>query len=88
MIITYLINASKKAFSSDQSKKEEAKNDEKKPPPPCSHRTIAAAPDETYEPAGPCLECKAEKRAASNYRTRIILGLILPYALQALDVTM
>ncbi|EMR71915.1 putative mfs multidrug transporter protein [Eutypa lata UCREL1] len=87
MIISHLINASKRAFSSNQSKKEEAKNDEKKPPPPCSHRTIAAAPDETYEPAGPCLECKAEKQAARNYRTRIILGLILPYALQALDVT-
>ncbi|CAM1504150.1 Fc.00g017410.m01.CDS01 [Cosmosporella sp. VM-42] len=46
---------------------------------PCPHRT---------EPSGsPCLECKAEKKAATKYRWTIILGLVSPFALQALDAT-
>ncbi|POR32304.1 Major facilitator superfamily transporter [Tolypocladium paradoxum] len=48
--------------------------------PPCSHR------DEPL--STPCLDCKAEKSAVRKYRWRIILGLIWPYALQALDATM
>ncbi|KAL7624342.1 hypothetical protein AAE478_005904 [Parahypoxylon ruwenzoriense] len=36
---------------------------------------------------GTCLQCKAEERAASRYRWKLALCLILPYALQALDVT-
>ncbi|XXG97725.1 hypothetical protein Hte_004034 [Hypoxylon texense] len=35
----------------------------------------------------PCLQCKAEERAATKYRWKLVLCLILPYALQALDVT-
>lgn len=35
-----------------------------------------------------CPQCKAEEKAANKYRWKLILCLILPYALQALDVTM
>ncbi|KAI0884696.1 MFS general substrate transporter [Annulohypoxylon maeteangense] len=34
-----------------------------------------------------CPQCKAEEKAANKYRWKLILCLILPYALQALDVT-
>lgn len=33
-------------------------------------------------------QSEAEKRALRKYRLKVILGLILPYSLQALDVTM
>ncbi|KAK7752343.1 hypothetical protein SLS62_005679 [Diatrype stigma] len=100
MIITYLFRASKKAFggskaNGDNGKDKAVKNTDKKPSPMCSHRKGAAqitsaglmADEIDDDEPGPCLECKAEKRAARSYRTRIILGLLLPYALQALDVT-
>lgn len=35
-----------------------------------------------------CQECKVEKRTARKYRWKLIGGLIFPFALQALDVTM
>ncbi|KAI9158391.1 Efflux pump FUS6 [Paramyrothecium foliicola] len=35
----------------------------------------------------PCTSCKAEKRSATKYRWTIVLGLVLPFALQALDAT-
>ncbi|TDZ58499.1 Efflux pump roqT [Colletotrichum trifolii] len=46
--------------------------------------TVALAFDAA---AGPCPTCKSARRAALKYRTRILLGLVLPYVLQALDVT-
>lgn len=99
MIITYLYNASKNAFGGSKAngnKDKVGKNTDKKPSPMCPHRKHAVQvtsagmmADETSDgEPGPCIECKAEKRAARSYRTRIILGLLLPYALQALDVTM
>lgn len=36
---------------------------------------------------GRCTACRSEKRAAAIYRWKVILGLLLPFALQALDVT-
>ncbi|KAH8907081.1 MFS general substrate transporter [Coniochaeta sp. PMI_546] len=36
---------------------------------------------------GRCTACKSEKSAARTYRWKLILGLIFPFALQALDVT-
>jgi MFS family permease len=41
----------------------------------------------TLPPAGKCSVCKEEKKAARIYRWKIIIGLIFPFALQALDVT-
>lgn len=35
-----------------------------------------------------CEACVEEKRAARKYRLKLVLGLIFPFALQALDVTM
>lgn len=49
-------------------------------PTVCSHRD-----DPSIEP---CMSCKAEKRAATKYRWKLVLGLILPFALQAFDSTM
>ncbi|KXJ96882.1 major facilitator superfamily domain-containing protein [Microdochium bolleyi] len=46
--------------------------------PPCGHHV---------DPE-PCPSCRAEKRAARIYRTKVICCLILPYALQALDTTL
>lgn len=70
---------------------------EKKPKPPkplCAHQRLAlenaqkedaaALPDSTEK----CLECKAASKAALNYRLKLICGLLMPFALQALDVTM
>lgn len=63
-------------------KKKAEKTDKAEPnaPPPCAHRS--------EPPPEPCLDCKAEKTAARTYRWKIILGLVWPYALQALDATM
>jgi hypothetical protein len=36
---------------------------------------------------GKCTACKSEKSAARTYRWKLIIGLIFPFALQALDVT-
>jgi MFS family permease len=45
----------------------------------CAHRE---------EPStDPCSSCKAEKRAATIYRWKLILGLVLPFSLQAFDTT-
>lgn len=61
-----------------------SKNTPPKPslPKSCRHRH-GSEPD-----SSPCMECKAEKSRATKYRWKIILGLISPYALQALDATM
>ncbi|KAL0940893.1 tetracycline efflux protein [Colletotrichum truncatum] len=37
--------------------------------------------------AGPCPTCKSERKARMNYRLKIFGGLVLPFTLQALDVT-
>jgi hypothetical protein len=41
----------------------------------------------TKDAKGRCQTCRQEKLAARRYRWRIIAGLIFPFALQALDVT-
>ena len=44
--------------------------------------------DEAKEIAnGPCVLCKDEKRAATKYRWKLVAGLCLPFAIQALDTT-
>ena len=45
----------------------------------CSHQ-----PEPTLE----CPDCATEQTQATKYRWKIILGLILPFALQSLDTTM
>ena len=37
--------------------------------------------------AGPCEICRKEQLAARSYRIKLIIGLFVPFALQALDVT-
>jgi hypothetical protein len=51
----------------------------KKTQPTCSHRSESSI--------DPCPTCKADNRARTKYRWTIILGLFLPFSLQALDVT-
>lgn len=62
-----------------------------KPKPLCVHQRLAKsdgpATDAT-ESQGPCEVCKAESRKALIYRLKLIAGLLMPFALQALDVTM
>lgn len=75
----------------------EPQNPGKKPKsskPPCIHQQEALqqqadAGDNVATPARQkCQVCKDEKRAARIYRWKIIGGLLFPFALQALDVTM
>ncbi|KAI0381506.1 MFS general substrate transporter [Hypomontagnella monticulosa] len=56
---------------------------------PCVHRRDATQQTSENEVVqeGSCLQCKAEKRAASKYRWKLVLCLLMPYSLQALDVT-
>lgn len=71
--------------------------------PPCVHQSQAqnfrgdSSPRETLaeqppappmDAGGKCLSCREEKTVARRYRWRVIGGLIFPFALQALDVTM
>lgn len=56
---------------------------------PCRH--ASPDPDNTdgaLSAQGVCQQCRKEKRAMRVYRTKIICGQILPYALMSLDVTM
>lgn len=46
----------------------------------CEHRDEASSE--------PCSDCKAEKSRVRKYRWKIVLGLVFPYSLQALDATM
>jgi hypothetical protein len=48
---------------------------------------IEISPPATKDSKGRCQTCRQEKLAARRYRWRIIAGLIFPFALQALDVT-
>ncbi|KAI2632382.1 MFS general substrate transporter [Hypoxylon sp. NC1633] len=83
-----LISLLKRAFASTKDSK--PKNGSK---PSCPHERerLQQEPNSqhVYETSkeGKCLQCKAEERAAFKYRWKLVLCLILPYALQALDVT-
>ncbi|KAI3555350.1 major facilitator superfamily transporter [Colletotrichum abscissum] len=47
--------------------------------PTCGHQ---------FDPAsGPCPTCKSERKAQLKYRVKIFAGLVLPFVVQALDVT-
>ncbi|KAI1471391.1 MFS general substrate transporter [Daldinia caldariorum] len=84
MLITRLIRAFK-------SKKEDEQ--QHKPKAQCIHERDAeqdellAQPVEDTSRTKNCPLCKAERREASKYRWKLTLCLLLPYALQALDVT-
>lgn len=62
-----------------------------KPKPPCVHQRQAIQDSTStglLEAApGPCEQCRAESRRALIYRLKLIAGLLMPFALQALDVT-
>lgn len=58
--------------------------------PLCAHQRQAirdGTPAEPAETPGPCEQCKADGRRALVYRLKLIAGLLMPFALQALDVT-
>lgn len=62
-----------------------------KPKPLCAHQRQAVQnveSSETRENLGACEQCKAESHRALVYRLKLIAGLLMPFALQALDVTM
>ncbi|KAI1139500.1 MFS general substrate transporter [Hypoxylon sp. FL0543] len=82
MFIPILIHA----FGSRRDRKEKSRT-------PCIHerervRQESSAPseEENREENG-CTQCKAEASAAAKYRWKLVLCLIPPYALQALDIT-
>lgn len=59
--------------------------------PLCAHQRLAQSNGQTTDAAeaqGPCEVCKAESHKALIYRLKLIAGLLMPFALQALDVTM
>ncbi|PSR97228.1 major facilitator superfamily domain-containing protein [Coniella lustricola] len=62
-----------------------------RPKPLCVHQRHAiqnGEPTKTSEgDSGPCEQCKAESHRALIYRLKLIAGLLMPFALQALDVT-
>ncbi|OTA54932.1 major facilitator superfamily transporter [Hypoxylon sp. EC38] len=68
------------------------KNKEGEKPTPCMHEreyqqetTVQSVGDTSGTDV--CPQCKAEASAATKYRWKLVLCLTLPYALQALDVT-
>lgn len=59
--------------------------------PLCIHQRLAKPDGQAIDVAGsqgPCEVCKAENHKALIYRLKLIAGLLMPFALQALDVTM
>jgi hypothetical protein len=73
----------------------QAKTDDSKTKALCQHQRQAlravpeAQPPLVAEDAkGKCVECKADEHRALIYRLKLIGGLLMPFALQALDVTM
>ncbi|KAI1798557.1 MFS general substrate transporter [Daldinia bambusicola] len=84
MLFTILIRAFK-------SRKEDKEQNE--PKAQCIHERDAEQGELISQPAqdgsrtGNCPVCKAERREATKYRWKLIICLLLPYALQALDVT-
>lgn len=52
------------------------------------HTPAGTTPSVRRDAEGKCTSCKEERSAASKYRWRVIAGLIFPFALQALDVTL
>lgn len=62
-----------------------------KPNPLCAHQRPAKSDGQAtdvVERPGPCEACKTESHKALIYRLKLIAGLLMPFALQALDVTM
>jgi hypothetical protein len=51
------------------------------------HEQANVSLDEDRDCKGRCKICRAEQLAARRYRTKLIIGLFCPFALQALDVT-
>ncbi|OAX79319.1 hypothetical protein ACJ72_06365 [Emergomyces africanus] len=45
------------------------------------------APEPSHHPNGPCLKCKKDKHDARVYRSKLIAGLIFPYFLASIDLT-
>jgi hypothetical protein len=74
----------------DKEQKQQQKNP--KSVPSCSHLAAVEQNDATTgvssEELVKCSQCKEEKRALRKYRLKTILGLLLPFSLQSLDVTM
>lgn len=50
--------------------------------------TAAAGSAPAVDGKGRCLLCREETLTARRYRCKLVVGLIFPFALQALDVTM
>ncbi|EER29299.1 Major Facilitator Superfamily protein [Coccidioides posadasii C735 delta SOWgp] len=48
---------------------------------------IVPKPEETHNNDGPCSECKKEKHVKRVYRWKLIFGLLLPYFLASVDLT-
>jgi hypothetical protein len=79
-------------------KKKQGKADDSKAKKRCHHQTDSPqvvssngkteGTRETELTEGKCKSCKLEKKAARVYRWKLIAGLLFPFALQALDVTM
>lgn len=50
-------------------------------------KPVENEPKDPSSAIGPCVVCKAEKRAARIYRWKLIAGLFFPFTVQALDTT-
>jgi len=72
----------------DQHKDAVANSDSSQPKPPQDRLPASTAPTVQDDAKGKCTTCREEKSAARRYRWKVIGGLIFPFALQALDVTM
>lgn len=55
---------------------------------PQSDETKPTSCSHTPEPTVSCPECKVERDRARSYRWKVFLGLLLPCAIQSLDITM
>ncbi|KAI1340138.1 major facilitator superfamily domain-containing protein [Xylariaceae sp. FL0016] len=69
------------------SRNDGAKVTERSPPKPCAHSPNASDHDTVGKAYQPCAQCRMEKTEMRKYRMKLVIGLLLPYALQALDVT-
>ncbi|OHE90834.1 major facilitator superfamily transporter [Colletotrichum orchidophilum] len=65
--------------TSYQDKNSQNPSDRTSSTPACSHQFDSTS--------GPCLTCKSDRRAQLKYRVKIFAGLVLPWVVQALDVT-
>ncbi|KAK2018742.1 major facilitator superfamily transporter [Colletotrichum eremochloae] len=74
---TYTVTGTEEGISHD--KNDQATGVTEPSPSTCGHQ---------YDPtAGPCPTCKSARRAQLTYRCKVFAGLILPFVVQALDVT-